>query len=165
MTGSDFPEGDDWWKASDGRWYPPPVTDDGKPPTDRPETTATSTAPTSGGSGCLWIFLAIVVISVVAGVMSGDDDGGGGGATSPGSMELDARQVCHGFIKDRLQAPSTADFEERSAATITVSGQDYTVRGTVDAENGFGANLRSNYTCTVRASGDRWLLQSITGIS
>jgi hypothetical protein len=49
----------------------------------------------------------------------------------------DAKVACENFVKDRLKAPSTADFSH-----VTYSGgpSTWTVIGAVDAENSFGAN-------------------------
>ena len=42
----------------------------------------------------------------------------------------------------------------------------YVVRGYVDAENSFGAMIRSNFTCEICDEGDdRWPLVSLTGLN
>lgn len=55
--------------------------------------------------------------------------------------------ACRRHVVDQLKAPSTAKFGqvrwERSGDTVRVSGA-------VDAENSFGALVRSDYTCTAR---------------
>lgn len=49
------------------------------------------------------------------------------------------------FVKDRLKAPSTADFPW-SATAVTPNGHcRHMVLGYVDAQNGFGAMIRSNW--------------------
>src|SRR4051812_45415971 len=77
-------------------------------------------------------------------------------------LDHDAKRVCEDFVKKRLKAPSTADF---SAEEVTSDGDMYTVQGDVDAQNSFGAQLRSHFTCAVRSEGDQWKLQSITGLT
>ncbi len=54
-------------------------------------------------------------------------------------------------IKGMLKSPSTADFPwGTSKAQITlVEGTTYEVSSYVDAQNSFGAMIRSNYTCRV----------------
>lgn len=47
---------------------------------------------------------------------------------------------CEGEVKERLKAPSTAKFESNATG-----GGPWTVTGTVDAENSFGAMIRSSY--------------------
>ena len=78
--------------------------------------------------------------------------------------DLGAQTVCQTFVERGLKAPSTARF---SGESVTSNGTTWTVRGSVDAENSFGARLRMNYVCTVRpadAAGDNWTLVSLTGL-
>jgi len=76
---------------------------------------------------------------------------GAGDAWAKGSKH-GAWDVCSEFVKDRLKAPASADFAEYGAAdtAVTKTGKTYTVLGFVDAENSFGANIRTTYTCKVR---------------
>lgn len=62
-----------------------------------------------------------------------------------------AKDACHGYVKDRLKAPTTAEFAEEQ-----VSGprdKVYVVTGYVDSQNGFGAMVRNSYECRARFSG------------
>lgn len=47
---------------------------------------------------------------------------------------------------------------------ITGTADHYTIREHIDAENSFGAKLRSEFTCEVRVNGDNWRLVSLTGL-
>lgn len=109
---------------------------------------------------------ALLVVGLVAAVGGCVTLTSGGGDDEPSAEDLtfDARRVCHGFIDDRLRSPGSSDFEETSEMDVTQSGATYVVRGKVDAQNGFGATVRSNYTCTVRSVGSQWRLESITGL-
>jgi hypothetical protein len=112
-----------------------------------------------------WVVIGIAVL-VVGGcslaVSGGDDDDASGGDRSEGM----AKVMCEDFVEDRLKSPSSAEFSGIFDTTISGSGDDYTVTGYVDAQNGFGAMLRSNYTCQVRDDGnDRWSLVSLSGIN
>lgn len=70
----------------------------------------------------------------------------------------DAKRVCQEeFVPDYLKAPSTAEF---SAVTVSSDGSRYTVRGKVDAQNSFGAQIRSDFSCVVHESGKNWVLDS-----
>lgn len=73
----------------------------------------------------------------------------------------DAALICRQMVEDRLKAPSTADFSD-----LRYSGEypRWTVFGTVDAENSFGAKLRMNWTCVVKLDGG-WKLESLTGLN
>lgn len=71
--------------------------------------------------------------------------------------------VCAEFVERRLKSPASADFPNYFSAPSMVSGDapTYTVRSYVDSENGFGANIRTRFTCTVTDIGDEWRLDNI----
>lgn len=102
----------------------------------------------------VWIGAAVVV-AVMALVISVVVKGGG-----PADPKTDAKLICQeNFIAARLKAPATAKYLD---VTVTQLGDVYTVTGSVDSENSFGALIRSTFTCKVKDSGDQWLLQSAT---
>ena len=76
--------------------------------------------------------------------------------------------ACHmaeQFMEKTLKSPSTADFASCSDATITDLGEcKWEVSSYVDAQNGFGATVRTYFTATVQnkgCSGDTWTLISL----
>ncbi len=97
-----------------------------------------------------WIVAGIVAL-VEASVLVGQTDDEETEPSEPSSDELryDARRVCHDFIDDRLKSPASSDFEWTSDMNVTYSGGIYVVGGKVDAQNSFGAMIRSDYACTV----------------
>ena len=77
---------------------------------------------------------------------------------TPDELKADAANACEKtFIADRLKAPSTAKYTN---VRTSESGGTYTVMGYVDAQNSFGAQIRSNFTCIVHSSGDQWVLDN-----
>jgi len=56
-------------------------------------------------------------------------------------------------VKGRLKAPSSAKFPTYNHATITKSGDNFVVLGYVDADNSFGAKLRTNFTVEFEKTG------------
>lgn len=62
-----------------------------------------------------------------------------------------ARYLCHDRIKQQLKSPSTAKFEGLFdfIAVQSADHKDWMIHGHVDAQNAFGATLRTNWTCTV----------------
>lgn len=62
-----------------------------------------------------------------------------------------ARYLCHDRIKQQLKSPSTAKCEGLFdfIAVQSADHKDWMVSGHVDAQNAFGAKLRTNWTCTV----------------
>lgn len=56
------------------------------------------------------------------------------------------------MVKDKLKSPSTAKFCDITEATFSCSGKSWTVTGWVDAQNGFGATIRSTFTVKFTAT-------------
>jgi hypothetical protein len=72
----------------------------------------------------------------------------------------DATHQAQTAIKDRLQSPSSASFLS-STTGISHDGCRWTVSGQLDAQNGFGATLRSSYRVQLhRLSEDTWVTTS-----
>lgn len=69
------------------------------------------------------------------------------------NRELDAWVCAQDIVNSKLKAPSTAKFCSYTEATVTYNGgSDYTVEGYVDAENGYGAKIRTNFIVTLTLS-------------
>lgn len=72
------------------------------------------------------------------------------------------------FVLRSLKCPSTASFgsvwkdyqDPRSCVAYCGDGS-YVCTGWVDAQNGFGAMIRSTFVCILRESGDTWTCESI----
>lgn len=87
-------------------------------------------------------------------------------ASDPEGSVEGAFDVCQTFVKRQLKAPSTAAFpstrEADPFAHTTYQGEGtgtYVVRSWVDSQNGFGAQVRSEYVCKVKkAAGTNWTL-------
>lgn len=94
---------------------------------------------------------AIAYAALGALTSSCSSDYSSSGDTSAGGYN--AESVCEGSVKQQLKAPSGADFSGEEA---TGGPDDYEVTGYVDAENSFGAKLRSAWTCSATHSGDNW---------
>lgn len=74
-------------------------------------------------------------------------------------MAMDALSMCQIMIKDILTAPSSADFP--FAQPIPRGRQRYLVKSYVDAQNAFGAMLRTPYLCEMQyVGGTRYELSS-----
>lgn len=100
------------------------------------------------GLGCLGMVVAVIALAVAC-TASG---GGGGGDDRPPS-DYEAEVQCQDWLKEQLKAPSTAKF----SGTVSTGGPTaWQVSGTVDAQNSFGAMLRSTWSCAIRLDGDTW---------
>lgn len=71
-----------------------------------------------------------------------------------GWSRAEARRECERKIEDQLAAPNTAKFSGITSTefTKTDDGSSWRIAGHVDAQNSFGVELRSDYTCTVTPS-------------
>lgn len=112
---------------------------------------------TTGGKVVI-VFVVLLLLGLVfwaleaVGLYTPDEDRGRS-TTDVGSFE--AEYACNDFARDRLKSPSTAHFNEDTSSNV---GNRWTVSGSVDSENSFGASLRSTFTCTMTISGDTWRL-------
>lgn len=97
----------------------------------------------------VWAIGAVVVAFVLwysVALSDGGNDSGSGGF---------ARLACEQKVKAQLASPSSARFSGVSATEGTAGR--WTVTGNVDAENSFGASLRSSFTCDLRhTSGENY---------
>jgi hypothetical protein len=75
------------------------------------------------------------------------------------NMSISACVRANRAVMERLEAPSTAVFPDcwRYDIRVKDAENDYYVRGYVDAQNSFGATLRSNFVVKLRAiADDEW---------
>ncbi|WP_142459659.1 hypothetical protein [Geodermatophilus aquaeductus] len=91
--------------------------------------------------------LAVIGLVVAACVSNMNDDNKSSGG---GRDEIGAGVACEEFVKRQLRAPATADFPNFQEYVVTGSGDQYTVQGYVDAQNGFGALIRSDWSCSIQ---------------
>lgn len=111
----------------------------------------TKTQPPMTGKQKWGAFFVVAGLLWIVGKACGATDYSSPGNTSAGGYN--AESVCEGSVKQQLKAPSTASFSGEEA---TGGPTDYTVTGNVDAENSFGAKLRSTWTCSASHDGDNW---------
>jgi len=101
------------------------------------------------GSGCLkvslLIFGGIVALSLIIQAFSGGFGGSGSGSGA-------AKRACHNTVESSLKSPSTARFSS-SVSGHNTKEDNFLVEGTVDAQNSFGATVRSSFQCVVDTSG------------
>lgn len=67
------------------------------------------------------------------------------------------------FIKDKLKSPSSAKFPTYGddKVSITYSGDYYKITGYVDADNSFGAKIRSTFSLVLKRDDDKFTLKEI----
>lgn len=75
-----------------------------------------------------------------------------------------AQIMCRNFVKDQLKSPGSADFSGESPEEA--GPQTWSVTGSVDSENSFGAMIRNDYVCRIRYTGnDNWRLLRLRGLA
>lgn len=102
----------------------------------------------SGGFGkAILIFLAIVGGLILIGTC-------GGGSSDNWNTENNAKSYAMIIVKDNLKAPSTAKFcnTAREMTAKNLGGAKWRVTGWVDAENSFGAMIRSDFEVVLELS-------------
>lgn len=69
--------------------------------------------------------------------------------------------MAQSFVEDKLKSPKSADFPVYgdSNVSITNSGNYYKVSGYVDAENSFGAEIRTTFSLVMEKSGSNYTLK------
>ena len=99
---------------------------------------------TSTGMRIVIIILIIIIIFFVFSIArscgrinsyKGSSSGSTGDKDTYGHDKFDAFVIAKNIVNSNLKSPSTAKFCSTSDATITRSGNTWTVRGWVDAQN------------------------------
>jgi hypothetical protein len=111
--------------------------------------------------GCLITILVVVGLLLFIGLFQGGGNGGNSSSSrSADDVGIAVSVTCENIVERQLKAPSTAKFSKYRESTYTPSSTGGTYRGYVDAENSFGAMLRSEFTCTYDKSTDNVRLVS-----
>mgnify|MGYP003591150311 CR=1 FL=1 len=78
---------------------------------------------------------------------------------SPGDDEsLTALLICQDRVKDRLKSPTSAEFASHRDSKVLKPSSDkqrYSVLSHVDAQNSFGAKIRSRFICEIEWEGQK----------
>lgn len=113
----------------------------------------------------LWVGSAVVAVAVIAAVRNAPPEP----VESPGPpparhSNYMAHSMCERWVRRRLDTPSTAKFARPRDSTIThEGGGTYVVRSYLDAQNLFGAMVRSQFVCTTsyQEDTDSWRLDAL----
>lgn len=113
------------------------------------------------------ILVAIALVYAMAYVGNGLSNALGGTSATVGSVTRgDACFMAQKFVKPRLKSPATATFPlwSESACAVTQDGNTWYVNSYVDAQNGYGAKLRTAYSADLvyHADSQSWTLARLT---
>jgi hypothetical protein len=100
--------------------------------------------------------LVIVILACIGSFLGSNDSDNGNRATKKPST-LEAWNVCRDRVMSSLKAPSTAKFPtlDRDFVREHENG-NWRVAAWVDAQNAFGAMIRTHFICILRYEGNRW---------
>ena len=73
--------------------------------------------------------------------------------------KIDLHVQAQGFVIQSLKAPSTAKFPALPYEVRDLGDGRYFIDSYVDSQNSFGAMIRSNWSVTMRLTGEKWLLE------
>ena len=116
--------------------------------------------------GCLGCLSLVVVVAIIAGVLAAL---GGNSSDSPDKIE--AWVVAQQFVEGELRSPGSADYgsvwggdyQDPDVVVTDLGNDEFRVSAWVDAENAFGAKIRSYFVCELKYIGDdRWRCTSLT---
>jgi len=94
--------------------------------------------------------ITFVVFFVVWVGCSGNSDTSDGLVYSRKYTKLDAWVNAQQFVKNHLKSPASADFPSAYESSVIVeSDTSFLIGSYVDAENSFGGNMRSNWSCRI----------------
>jgi hypothetical protein len=119
----------------------------------------------SNAIGCLLSGGLLIGVLLIIGLFVIIMNGGRARATS-GAEPISAFVMCKQFVTDRLKSPATAVFPTYGGdgtQTEQLSMLQFRAKAYVDSQNGFGANVRTRYSCTVtNTGGNNWNLDDLT---
>ncbi len=110
--------------------------------------------------GCL-VLLVLFVMGQCATLVSPRPSTSGGSSSrpAPASDEPSGSQafiICKNFVERRLKSPSTADFPLLDFTAEKTGARSFRVTSYVDAQNSFGAQIRTRFQCKLTFRGGQW---------
>ena len=107
----------------------------------------------------LWLVAGIVALGLAgtgtAFWLAGRDEP----TAERGPSQSELISQCRDGVRSKLKAPSSAKFP--GGERVENVGTTYRVFGQVDAQNTFGAMLRTNYRCVATLDGNDWDVYSV----
>lgn len=102
--------------------------------------------------------VGLLVVAFMVASTLGEGSGSNPDQDDPVLQRIDAERYCKAEVSARLKSPSSAEW---SGTQVTGIGP-FTIEGSVDSENSFGAMLRSSFVCEVTLVADSWRLDRLS---
>jgi len=115
-------------------------------------------------SGCFTLVVILAFVVFFFSNCGGSSNSSSSSTTSKQPDKFDAYVMSQLFVEDALKAPSTAKFPVYSEDMVVDGGDgSFIVSAYVDAQNSFGAMMRSNYVCIMQydKATDEWALKGL----
>jgi len=116
------------------------------------------------GSQAGWLALLAVFV-FVAGVSLLVSSSGNGSRSQPvddNDTAILAHAMAKQFVENNLKAPATADFPRQATSIYQDHQGRWVVTSYVDAQNSFGANVRTHWKCVLHhTGGGNWRLDEL----
>lgn len=84
---------------------------------------------------------------------------------SPSDNKFLAYSYAEDFVKKKLKSPSTAEFPgtvEKDKHIKELGDGKYKIDSWVDSQNSYGAQIRTNFSCTITFEGDNVYCNDLT---
>jgi hypothetical protein len=108
-------------------------------------------------NGCLSILIIAASVLTIFFIIGFFGDDSSSDSTNSTNNFL-AYNYAEDFVKQKLKSPSTAIFpgiSEKNEHIIDLGSGKYKINSWVDSQNGFGAMLRTNFSCTIIFEGEK----------
>lgn len=112
--------------------------------------------------GCIAAIILIVAVIVIVVVNKKSNDSSSSSYSSS-DRKLDAWVCMQNIVSAKLKNPAGAKFPSYKSSYVTSLGSnDYKIEAYVDATNGFGATIRTYFTCTLTLTGSGYTNGRVT---
>ncbi len=100
------------------------------------------------------VYFAIIALFFIILISGGDDNVS---TTQPPEItDSKVYVTARNYVENVLKSPSTADFPLLDYRFFDLGNQKYKIVSYVDAQNSFGAQVRTNYSVTLSHNGGDW---------
>lgn len=106
--------------------------------------------------------IAAMLIVYVAVMVLGARGGGSERTVSRVELQKDAYFECKVAVLDYLNSPGSADFPMFDPSYVTGYDPQFKVRAFVDADNSFGASIRTPWECAASNTTAGWRIDYVT---
>lgn len=92
------------------------------------------------------ILIAFLIVGIVFFTVMCSDDSV---AEKKSHTKVEALTASHQFIEERLKSPSTAEWCYGDDQVSQINDSTFFINSCVDSQNGFGAMIRTRYSCNI----------------